>query len=208
MSKILFYVHDPMCSWCWAFRPVLMQLTERLPPDVKLEKLLGGLAPDSNTPMPLEMRRYLQATWKRIQHKLPATEFNFNFWSQCEPKRSTWPACRAVIAAREEGDDFADKMTLAIQQAYYLQAENPSELQTLVTLAARIGLDKKRFERTISSLEISIQLEREINQSRGMGATSFPSLVLQEEQSHWPVVLDYHSVEPILENLDGISNST
>ena len=185
-----------------------MQLIERLPPDVKLEKLLGGLAPDSNTPMPPEMRRHLQATWKRIQHKLPTTEFNFNFWSQCEPKRSTWPACRAVIAARKEGDDFADKMTLAIQEAYYLKAENPSELQTLVALASMIGLDKKRFEQTINSPEISRQLEREINQSRGMGATSFPSLVLQEERSYWPVVLDYHSVEPILESIDSISNST
>ncbi len=208
MSKRLFYVHDPMCSWCWAFRPVLIQLTERLPPDVKLVKLLGGLAPDSNTPMPLEMRRHLQATWKRIQHKLPTTEFNFDFWSQCEPKRSTWPACRAVIAARNEGDEYADKMTLAIQEAYYLKAENPSELQTLVTLASRIGLDKKRFEQVINSREISLQLQIDINQSRSMGATSFPSLVLQEEQSHWPVVVDYHSVEPILESINGNTNST
>ena len=22
-SVTLYYIHDPMCSWCWAFRPVL-----------------------------------------------------------------------------------------------------------------------------------------------------------------------------------------
>lgn len=205
MCKILYYVHDPMCSWCWAFRPVFTQLVGRLPSNIKLKKLLGGLAPDSNIPMPLEMRRYIQASWKRIQHKLPTTKFNFDFWTQCEPRRSTWPACRAVIAARQAGEKFADAMILEIQEAYYIKAENPSELKTLINLAVRIGLDKKQFKQCIMSQEVNMQLKREINQSRAMGATSFPSLVLQAGESYWPVVIDYHSVEPILESLDTIS---
>jgi len=49
---VLYYIHDPMCSWCWAFRPVWGEVQRRLPETVSVTYLLGGLAPDSDAPMP------------------------------------------------------------------------------------------------------------------------------------------------------------
>ena len=46
-SATLYYIHDPMCSWCWAYRPTLMQLRENLPDDIRWQNVLGGLAPDT-----------------------------------------------------------------------------------------------------------------------------------------------------------------
>ena len=82
-----------------------------------------------------QMREYLQQTWRRIQQRIPGSQFNFDFWTSCEPRRSTWPACRAVIAAREQGAENDERMTRAIQEAYYLRARNPSDEAVLVTLA-------------------------------------------------------------------------
>jgi putative protein-disulfide isomerase len=74
-----------MCSWCWGFRPTSDQLRANLPGHLKLEKILGGLAPDSDLPMPAELRDKLPDTWRRIQERL-GTEFNFDFWTVCEPR--------------------------------------------------------------------------------------------------------------------------
>jgi protein-disulfide isomerase-like protein with CxxC motif len=52
MKTTLIYVHDPMCSWCWGFADVYEELLEQLPPEVEIRRLLGGLAPDSDAPMP------------------------------------------------------------------------------------------------------------------------------------------------------------
>ena len=52
MSDTLFYIHDPMCSWCYAFQPALFALKNHLPCSVRLEKRVGGLAPDTTTVMP------------------------------------------------------------------------------------------------------------------------------------------------------------
>jgi len=41
--------------------------------------VLGGLAPDSDQPMPEQMQRYLQQTWQRFQQVVPGTRFNFDF---------------------------------------------------------------------------------------------------------------------------------
>ncbi|MGB5741033.1 MAG: DsbA family protein, partial [Sedimenticolaceae bacterium] len=90
----LIYIHDPMCSWCWGFRPTFEQLCASLPRHVAVRRLLGGLAPDSDQPMPADMQMRLQQTWRRIQQRIPGTRFNFDFWRVCDPRRSTWPACR------------------------------------------------------------------------------------------------------------------
>ena len=44
----LFYVVDPMCSWCYAFSPTWQKILENLPSDIKVVYVQGGLAPISN----------------------------------------------------------------------------------------------------------------------------------------------------------------
>ena len=73
MNCTLFYVHDPMCSWCWAFKPALTELHAPLPESVRLQRVLGGLAPDSDVPMPLQMQQVMQQTWQQIQSVVQGT---------------------------------------------------------------------------------------------------------------------------------------
>ena len=130
-----------MCSWCWAFRPAWTAIRARLPKDITPKRVLGGLAPDTRQPMPEAMRTYIQDNWRRIERAVPGTKFNFEFWNRCRPKRSTYPACRAVIAAIAQGREFEEPMIEAIQRAYYLDARNPSDDETLIALA---GGDRPR----------------------------------------------------------------
>ena len=76
----LYYFLDPMCSWCWAFRPALRKIEVGLPDGLELIRILGGLAPDTDEPMAEAMRIKLQAIWRTIQERVPGTEFNFQYW--------------------------------------------------------------------------------------------------------------------------------
>ncbi len=186
----LHYVHDPMCSWCWGFRPAWQRVRAGLPDGVELIRRVGGLAPDSEEPMPEEMRQGLQQTWRRIQQQIPGTGFNFDFWTRNTPRRSTYPACRAVIAARRLGGDDADeRMTLGIQQAYYLQARNPSDRPVLADIAASIGLDRADFDALMDSAEIDDLLRRELAEVRALGIDSFPGLRIEKNgiAAHLPI---------------------
>ncbi len=202
MSAILYYVHDPMCSWCWAFRPSLNALLTELPKQIKIIRLLGGLAVDSDEAMSDETRIYVQGNWRRIEQQVPETKFNYDFWIRCKPRRSTYPACRAVIAARAQGDEFDLLMTLAIQQAYYLQARNPSDISTLIELAVEISLNKDKFTKDIQSLEIDELLQQEIKQSRRLGLNSFPSLLLDTGNQQIRIEPDYLNIDAMLEKIN------
>ncbi len=204
MSKRLIYVHDPMCSWCFAFEPVRKQLFAALEGRVPVERLLGGLAPDSAEPMPAAMRQMLQQTWRRIEQVVPGTEFNFDFWERCEPRRSTYPANRAVLAAREQGTEYDEAMTGRIQRAYYREARNPSDDETLVELAADIGLDAARFAADLRSPRIEAALHDEIGRARTIGANGFPSLIVADDGRLVRIAVDYSDADTMLRAIETV----
>ena len=187
---ILYYVHDPMCSWCWGFRRSWDQLQATLPKSVKIINVVGGLAPDSNEPMPHEQREIIAGYWAEVAQQTGA-EFNFNFWKNCEPRRSTYPACRAVLAAGHQNSE--QEMIDAIQHAYYLRAMNPSDKSTLIALATEQGLDEQRFCDDINSPEIQAELQDNFTLRRKIGVYSFPSLVLALGEEFSPIEVDYQS---------------
>ncbi|MGS0683368.1 DsbA family protein [Shewanella sp. 125m-7] len=192
---ILYYVYDPMCSWCWGYRQTWLLLRVKLQtnyPELNIEYRLGGLAPDSDEPMPEEMQQYLQQTWKRIALELGA-EFNYDFWQQCQPRRSTYPACRAAILAREHG--LEKEMLLAIQRAYYLEAKNPSDNAILIELAKKLGLDSTQFATALMSQATNAKLEEEISRTRHLPIQGFPSLVLLVNGELYSIEIDYQNIQ-------------
>jgi putative protein-disulfide isomerase len=189
---ILYYVHDPMCSWCWAYRPVLEQLRTRLPTDLTLKNLLGGLAPDSDKPMPDEIKAMVKGHWKHIQDTL-GTPFNFRFWTECNPRRSTYISCRATLAAAEQSKE--EEMILAIQEAYYLRAMNPSNEDTLIQLAGELEMDTVAFRNSLNSDRIEQEFQTQMAQARAWPVSGFPSFILEAGSSVVPIPLDYRSAE-------------
>lgn len=201
MRATLYFAHDPMCSWCWGFRPTWEKIVKAVPENLTVRRILGGLAPDSDAPMPPEMRRYLQETWRNVQQRVPGTRFNFAFWEQCKPRRSTYPACRAVIAARRQFVQAEERMILAIQQAYYLEARNPSDVEVLIALAEEIGLDTARFSADLGAAQTQTQLMEEIAFGRAIGVQGFPSLVLSHAGGYRLLNYDYNDPEVVLAQL-------
>lgn len=148
--------------------------------------------------MPLDTQGILQSTWKNIQQKL-GTEFNYDFWSKCQPRRSTYPACRACLVARDE--NLESEIYSAIQKAYYLEAKNPSDLDTLTECAAQVGMEPQRFQTAMAKTKASGQLESEIRQARKLGLNSFPSLAVVVNDKIEPINLDYLDHEPMLREI-------
>lgn len=192
-----------MCSWCWGFASTLDTVLDKLPADVHVVHVLGGLAPDSNEPMPESMKQRLQQTWMQIAEVIPGTQFNFDFWTDNAPRRSTWPSCRAVIAARRQSQDFERPMIRAIQEAYYLDAKNPSDADTLLQCAKNVGCDATQFSKDVESEDVHNEFLDELRQMQQFGVRGFPSLVLQKDDgSAFSVPVDYQHADRILERID------
>jgi len=203
MSKaILYYVHDPMCSWCWGFSKTLTALLENLPIEVETKRLLGGLAADSDVAMSSNMKEKIKGNWSRIEDTISGVKFNYDFWEKNTPRRSTYPACRAVIAARQQGEQYDVSMTREIQKAYYQEARNPSDNSTLIELANNLGLSIDTFKIDLVSEETQKQLIEEITMARELYAESYPNLVLKVGNKTQLISINYNDSKVMLDKIE------
>ena len=185
-----------MCSWCWGFRPVWQQLEQQLSTTVKIVYIVGGLASDSDQPMAVAMQQALAATWQRIQQQIPGIEFNYDFWrynSKTQPRRSTYPSCRAVLAAKMQDPELEKAMILSIQQAYFLHSKNPSNIDILTDIATSIGLKPEQFRHDMASQTVEMQLQEQLQLARRLSVQGFPSLVLSNGNRLHAIPLDYNN---------------
>jgi len=207
-SHTLYHVHDPMCSWCWGFSKVWQTIKSDLPDTIKTQYVLGGLAPDSSEPMPVSMQQMLQQTWHRIEAVVPGTQFNHDFWRLNKPRRSTYPSCRAVIAAKTQHERFEAPMITAIQHAYYLNALNPSDDEVLIGLAKDIGCDEIQFKESLNSEQTQNELVNNLQLASSIGARGFPSLfIARTGENAQPVALDHNKAQVTIEHINTIINA-
>jgi putative protein-disulfide isomerase len=197
-EPVLYYVGDPMCSWCWGFAPILEAVETAIAGRITLRQVMGGLAADSDEPMTNETRQYIREAWRAVT-QVTGAEFNWDFWELCEPRRSTYPACRAVLAADRQGAGPA--MFRAIQRAYYLQARNPSDAQALVSLSEEGGLDRERFARDLQSPETEGRLQMDFELRRKLGVREFPNLILESDGSRELIMRGYGDADSVLSAL-------
>ncbi|TXL19946.1 disulfide bond formation protein DsbA [Methylococcaceae bacterium HT2] len=190
-NNTLYYIYDPMCSWCYAFEQSLSSLQSQLPAELNFKAVLGGLVADSNIPMPAETQAMIQDAWRQIENTVPTVRFNFDFWANNTPYRSTYPACRAVLAAENQSSEFAQAMRKMIQQSYYQDAQNPSLDDALISCADQLALNIDQFTQDLHSPETNNKLSEHIQFSRLLGVSSYPSLRLILKDEIYTPPVDY-----------------
>ena len=170
----LVYVMDPMCAWCYGFQPELEAFLEKQS-SVEIDWIMGGLAPDTDQPMDKKLKQSISSYWYQIEEKTQVT-FNHDYWKRNTPYRSTYLACRAVIAAESLKANCVHQMIKAIQSAYYLDAKNPSLRETLLECAHSIELDEHAFSEALESEETEQRFQQHLNLTRQLQVTGFPAL--------------------------------
>ena len=141
--------------------------------------------------MPLETQKYVKENWIKIQKVVPSTEFNYDFWVLNEPRRSTYLSCRAVISAKKQHPNLEALMIEEIQSAYYLNAQNPSNEDTLIKIARDIGLNEKLFKEDLKSTYVNELLLDQIQITKTMLISGFPSLALVKNGNLERIKIDY-----------------
>lgn len=187
------YVADPLCSWCYGFAPTLEKIEQRF----EVEIVLGGLAPDAEEPMDPAMSRYVQGAWRAVE-EATGQPFDHSLWAKAAPRRSTWPACRAVIAA-EEVAGRGRAMFRALQAAFYTQARDATDPAVVLEVARELGLD---LEPTLDAPATKAALEEHFRRRDEFGVSGFPSLI----HAGRTIMAGWEPETRVLDRLAGIPN--
>ena len=154
------YLTDPACSWSWAFEPVIRRLQVEFGGELEWTLVMGGLARDYTAPGGSDAAEeaagsgwdaypWLLAHWLEVAAEggMPCDPL---LWRDAPP-RSTYPACLAVKAAAEQGDDRGMAYLRALREGLLCFRRRLDTTEALVEEARGVTLDRERFRIDLGS---------------------------------------------------------
>ena len=114
------------------------------------------------------------------------------------------PQSLHILPAKMLDEQLEDAMILAIQKAYYLQALNPSNEDTLVGCAESIGLDPAHFTEVLRSDACEQAFAEDRNLSHSLGISSFPSLVITRGHHRFNIPVNYNNANGMLKQIEEV----
>jgi len=177
-NRILWYVADPMCSWCWGFSPVILSIKEKYKGVLRISLLLGGLRPGTTEPISRESRDEILHHWHAV-HDRTNQPFMFENAMPEGFVYNTEPPSRAVLAFAEITPEHTFNFFHTLQEAFYAKQKDITREDVLAGLAGIYEVDVDKFREYFHSDEIKDKTRAHFMRARQVGVQGFPTCVLQ-----------------------------
>lgn len=144
MSKILHYLYDPLCGWCYGATPAVSDLLEV--PGISVKLLPSGLfSGERARPMDDDFARFAWSNDQRIQ-RLTGQRFSDHYREGVLGDRQqlsdSGPATVALTAVSLTDPTREFDALKAIQHARYVEGSDVTSLATLAGVLKVLGLPK------------------------------------------------------------------
>ena len=96
----LFYIGDPMCSWCYGMSDILKDTQEYCAKNgIKFQTIVAGLRASGQVLWDKRFKGFLKHEWTNISNKT-GKKFSFEILDLLNFDYDTTPACKAVLIAK------------------------------------------------------------------------------------------------------------
>ena len=156
------YHTDPACSGSWASEPVLRKLMVEFGPDLSFDYVMGGLSRQYEGDLSSVAGRWLDDAGRSGMPLDPRP------WLEA-PIASSYPACMAVKAAAEQGQEAAERYLRALREGLFCFRRKLDTTEALVEEARGVGLDARRFRidlashATVEAFGADLEVTRELD---------------------------------------------
>ncbi|MCU0490126.1 MAG: DsbA family protein [Chloroflexaceae bacterium] len=189
-DEALFYGFDPLCGWCFAFRPSMQALTDAHP-DLPVELAYGGLVLGERVQPISVMRDYLINGLNQVRQTagVAAGDAFYNgLLAQGTYVSNSEPPCRAIYVMEQLAPQGAYAFADSLPHAFYGRGLPLDDGDVLAELATAQGADGDEFLRHWRSDEAKQGVQEAFMQARAAGVSMYPTLFYRRGQQLTPLV--------------------
>jgi len=147
----LYFMTDPICSWCWGTLPHIFQLREVYAERLSFSLKCAGLQVGSRKPLSEAHRQQLIELWQEVA-ETTGQRFAFELPTDADFVYHSELACRAIQIARRELSEEPWQIFHQLQHAFYVDCENVGAAETLYRLVGSdLNLSATDFEAQLHS---------------------------------------------------------
>ncbi|RDV16278.1 DsbA family protein [Pontibacter diazotrophicus] len=199
-APVLLYVTNPMCPWCYGFTPVVRRLRALWHGRLNVKVLLGDMWAHTTEPLQQEEKSKLAVSWHQIQEHT-FQPFDYRFFRQRDYVYNTEPACRALLCVRLLRPALLLEVLRAFHSAFFVDGQDLKDTGVLVRLVGLFGIRENLFLALFESEEIMQQMEEEFSYVDSIGATTFPSALVQTGQGIEKIAHGYMALDQLEQRL-------
>lgn len=183
MEKVLHYIHDPLCGWCYAAEALAEAAADLAPGQFKVQLHAGGLFHGMR--LSDAKRAHIRIADARIGEmtgQVFGQAYLNGLLSDPHTVYDSAQPIRGILAADRVKPESARPMLKALQRAHYRNGLRIVETPTIIEVAESIGLDAAQFAgafETVSETELAGHLEGTHELMREVGAHGFPTFAAQ-----------------------------
>ncbi len=199
----LLYGTDPLCGWCFAFRPAMRALTEAHP-DLPVRVVYGGLVIGERVQPLAAMRGLMTAGLEEVRRRAGVAAGEAFYTGLLADGRyigDSEPPCRAIWTVQQIAPAQAYAFADALSEAFYVEGRPLDEPQVLAELAGRQGVDPAAFLRLWGAPEAHAGTRRAFAQARADGIGVYPTLIYRRGQNTQVVSSGWVPPDELLERI-------
>ena len=205
-ERILWYIADPMCSWCWGFAPIVKAIKLNYSEYLKIEPVMGGLRPWTKLEIASEQRAEILSHWKAVNRRT-GQPFSFEGAMPEGFIYDTEPSCRGVAAMALINPELVFSLLESIQFSFYVEQKDVTNPRILAQLAGKIGIDMDSFLQVFESDEAKNKVSIHFNKVRRWGVNSFPTVAVQNAAGYSILNRGYCPLDALCQKIDGWLNT-
>lgn len=190
------YVADPMCSWCWAFAPVIARIAEAYGRAAPVRLIAGGLRVGTTQPMDEAAKAYVRRHWQQVE-ATTGQPFDYRFFEREDFVYDTLVPCRGLVAARILAPAAALSALEAMQRAFYAHNVDITRLDVLADVVASTGIDRAAFLAAYASEEVAQALAGDFDAVQGLAIAGFPALLVADGAGAAFLTIGYRSFDAL-----------
>ena len=200
-EKTLWYIADPMCSWCWGFAPIIKEIRLNYSENLKIELVMGGLR-SGELAMASGQRAEILNHWKAVNERT-GQPFSFEGAMPEGFIYDTEPSCRGIVAMSLINPSLVFTLLESIQFGFYVQQKDVTNPKVLAQLAGKIGVDMDLYLQVFESDEAKNKVSIHFDKVRQWGVNSFPTVAVQDAAGYSVLNRGYCLSDELFQKIDG-----
>lgn len=180
---------DIACPFCYIGKRHLEKALEQLP-EIEAEITWKSFELDPNAPVNSELDIYDTLAKKYGRDRNWARQMNANMVNMASQAglsfdmdsikpTNTFNAHQLIHLAKEE--DKQDEMKEALLSAYFSNGKHLGNLETLVEIAGKVGIDKEKARNVLENNSYSNKVVKDVEEAHRLGVQGVPFFYINEK---------------------------
>lgn len=204
----LIYFYDPLCGWCYAFSPVMVQLYEQYSDRIDMEILSGGMVIGERVSPLSEIAPYIRDGVERIETITDVRfgdDFKQDLWGKGERIMNSWPASVALRVFKSYLPDKAILYAAALQKLIYHQGISSEDSNAFAQLAQdQFGIPMKEFLEKTQDQEFLKATRAEFEITRAYSVSGYPHVILEKGNKRHVITRGYAAFAQVSQQIEKV----